>query len=779
MGHPASRAALRVALLYALISGLWILLSDLALSRLTADPVLLRRMQSLKGGALIVVTGALLFFLLRREVRILEGRDRLMRDIEQHLSLRSTALESAANAIVITDREGRITWVNPAFTRLTGYTAAEAIGRNPRLLKSGQHDPAFYRKMWETILAGQVWHGELVNRRKDGRLYHEEQTITPVRHADGTISHFIGIKQDISERTQRDRALRESEAKFRDLVEKTSDWVWEIDERNRYTYASPRVRDILGYAPEELLGKTPFDLMPKEEAARVAELFAPIAADKKPFVLLDNVCLHKDGRPVVVETSGTPIFDGRGVFRGYRGMDRDVTRRRRAEQALAERTRQLESVRAVSEEIARELDLTSLLDLVHRRAAELVGARRGAILLWDEVNQCLVTRAWHGYESWVSDVRLRLGEGVAGVVAERREGLIVNDYRACPYAHPLFLERSLDAAVLCEPLLYRDRLLGAIILAGSPGDRQFTGEDLRVLRLFAVQAAIAIENARLYQEIRQHAAMLEERVQERTAELEEARAQAEEASRHKSEFLANMSHELRTPLNSIIGFAQLLQEQHAGPLTEKQARYAGHIQDAGLHLLDLVNDILDLTKVEAGKLGLQCEVLPVAPLLEEVQVIARTLANKKDQAFELRVQPALPPLRSDPVRFKQICLNLLSNAVKFTPRGGRITLTARQVTEERRPDGEAASRPSSPVPCLEIRVSDTGMGIKRDDLPRLFQEFTQLEPAAIKRHEGTGLGLALTRRLVELHGGRIWAESEGEGRGSTFTVLLPFAGPGS
>jgi signal transduction histidine kinase len=248
-----------------------------------------------------------------------------------------------------------------------------------------------------------------------------------------------------------------------------------------------------------------------------------------------------------------------------------------------------------------------------------------------------------------------------------------------------------------------------------------------------------------------------------------------------------MSHELRTPLNSIIGFSQLLQEQYAGPLTDKQARYLGHIYQAGEHLLELVNDVLDLAKVEAGKLTLQCDALPVASILEDVSVIARALANKKDQIFEVQLEPALPPLRADPVRFKQICLNLLSNAVKFTPREGRITLAARKVNwsigqsiDSSLPIDSSTTRPiDSPTECLEIRVSDTGIGIKPDDLSRLFQEFTQLEVAATKRHEGTGLGLALTKRLVELHGGRIWAESEGEGQGSTFTVILPFAGPSS
>jgi len=920
MRNVTPRAALSLALIYALVAGLWILLSNRLLGTLTADPGLLTHLDTLKDGAFVVVTAFLLYLLLRRELRRLEDRDAQVRDAqaalregEQQLYMQNMALQSAANAVMITDREGRITWTNSAFTRLTGYTAAEALGQTPRLLKSGRHDQEFYQRLWETILSGQVWRGEMTNRRKDGSLFTEELTITPVRDERGAISQFIGIQQDITERKRAEGALREGEEKFRNLVENTSDWVWEINERGVYTYCSPRIREILGYAPEEILGKTPFDLMPSEEAKRVAELFAPISGAREPFALLDNVNLHKDGHSVILETSATPILDSRGMFRGYRGIDRDITERKRAEEALREanetlralvrasplaimaldpagnvktwnpaaerifgwsieevlgrplpivpdekqeeflalrqrvlqgesytgvevrrkkrdgspieisistaplrdahgeisgimgvvadvterkrmvealirRTRQLDALRAVGTEITRELDLPTLLGLIVRRAAELVGAASGTVFLWDERDQVLVAEAWHGFADWRRGVRLQLGEAVAGTTAQRREGMIVNDYRTSPYAHPVTLDRTGITAVLAEPLLYHDRLVGVLTINNEGTGRHFTEEDRATLALFATQAAIAIENARLYQEIQQHAAELEERVRERTRALEEA-------SRHKSEFLANMSHELRTPLNSIIGFAEFLQEQRVGSLNEKQARYLGHIRASGQHLVQIIGDILDLSKAEAGRIVLQPESLSVATTLEDILVTTRGLAHQKNQIVEADIQPDLPPLWADPIRFKQILFNLLNNAVKFTPNGGRITVGARQVFRESENGGtgETGTEPGregvapihrltdSPVrgerTFLEIRVSDTGIGIKTEDLPRLFQQFVQLEATATKHHEGTGLGLALAKRLVELHGGRIWAQSAGEGQGSTFTVILPFTQP--
>lgn len=574
---------------------------------------------------------------------------------EERLRLQGTALHAAANAIIITDRDGQITWANPAFTQRAGYTLEEILGKNPRFLKSGRQEPSFYRTLWETILSGRVWSGEIVNRRKDGILYVEEQTIAPVRDDQRNITHFVSIRQDITERK---------------------------------------------------LG----------------------------------------------------------------------------EEALADRTRQLEAIRAVTQEITRELDLTTLLRLINRRATELVGATTGTVFLWDESAQVLAPQAWHGPGDWRGEIHLRLGEGVAGTVAEQRAGLIVNDYRSSRYALPIFLEHTKATAVLGEPLLYRGRLLGVITVDNEETGTPFTQKDRECLALFATQAAIAIENAQLYEAIRRHAAELEARVEERTRDLADA-------SRHKSEFLANMSHELRTSLNSIMVFAQILQEQTEEVLSPKQARFLTNIYSSGEHILQLINDTLDLSKVEAGKIVLQPEALPLEETLEDTLSIVRGFANKKDQTIRVEIPPNLPTLHADPIRFKQILLNLLSNAVKFTTERGTITVTARRICDfrfpisdfpnhESEPQSQIANRKSEINDWLEIAVADSGIGIKAEDLPRLFQEFVQLEGPANTRHGGTGLGLALTKRLVELHGGRIWGESPGEGQGSTFRVVLPFAGSG-
>jgi len=437
----------------------------------------------------------------------------------------------------------------------------------------------------------------------------------------------------------------------------------------------------------------------------------------------------------------------------------------------------------VAHSLTTSLDPAEILHLIARRTTELLGTRHAQVVLWDESSQTLQLGAAFGTEAdLVKRHEFRLGEGVNGIVAQTRQPLIVNDYQAFPQRVKELTSLVADIGV---PLLYRGRLLGVLNSHTTEPGSAFTQDHLALLTSVADHAAIALEHARLYEAIRRHAEELEQRVQERTRELGAANEQLEAASRHKSEFLANMSHELRTPLNSILGFSQLLLDLTKGVLPEKQARYLAHIHSSGQHLLQLISDILDLSKVEAGKFVLNPETLNVATTLDDILVIARGLANKKSQTIQPDVAPDLPRLQADPVRFKQILFNLLSNAVKFTPESGTITVTARKVdqstgqgVDSSRPVDQLTTRPIDKAgEWLEIAVKDTGVGIKAEDLPRLFQEFVQLEATASQRHEGTGLGLALTKRLVEMHGGRIRAESEGQGHGATFTLVLPCTGP--
>jgi signal transduction histidine kinase len=291
-------------------------------------------------------------------------------------------------------------------------------------------------------------------------------------------------------------------------------------------------------------------------------------------------------------------------------------------------------------------------------------------------------------------------------------------------------------AAIGAPMLSEGNGIGAIWVTRDRAGR-FSDKEITLLKTFADQAVIAIQNARLFREIADKSKQLEI------------------ANQHKSAFLASMSHELRTPLNAIIGFSEVLLERYFGELNEKQDDYLKDIHSSGKPLLALINEVLDLSKVEAGRMELDRSEFDLTAAVADAMTLIRERAQQHAIALGLDAAPGLGTIHADERKFKQILLNLLSNAVKFTPDGGRI-----DVRVTRGADG------------IEVAVCDTGIGIAAEDQSAVFEEFRQVGRDYMSKHEGTGLGLALCKRLVELHGGRIWLESA-PGHGSTFIFSLP------
>ena len=298
-------------------------------------------------------------------------------------------------------------------------------------------------------------------------------------------------------------------------------------------------------------------------------------------------------------------------------------------------------------------------------------------------------------------------------------------------------EASGYRSILAVPMLREGVPIGVLTLARTGEARPFADKQIELVTVFADQAVIAIENVRLFREI-----------QEKSAQLEVA-------NKHKSEFLANMSHELRTPLNAIIGFSEVLSDRMFGELNEKQADYMKDIHESGKHLLSLINDILDLSKIEAGRMDLELSSFDLPSALSNAMTLVRERAQRHAIQLSLDVDKRLGSFEADERKFKQIVVNLLSNAVKFTPDGGRVEVSAKLDTDH-----------------VAIAVKDTGIGIAPEDHAAVFEEFKQVGRDYTRKAEGTGLGLALTRRFVELHGGQVRLDSA-LGKGSTFTITLP------
>jgi signal transduction histidine kinase len=411
-------------------------------------------------------------------------------------------------------------------------------------------------------------------------------------------------------------------------------------------------------------------------------------------------------------------------------------------QELSRSVGELQALGEVGQAISSTLDLETVLTTIVSRAVQLSALDGGVVFEYDEGTEEFVQRAGTDPGGALAEARrttrIRKGEGVLGRTAITLEPIQVPDITV-PAAYEGRLREILVEsgvrAILAVPMVREGRLIGCLgVTRNQPGE--FPADTIELLRTFATQSALAIQNARLFHEIGDKSRQLEA------------------ASRHKSEFLANMSHELRTPLNAIIGFSEVLAEKMFGDVNDKQAEYLQDILESGRHLLSLINDILDLSKIEAGHMELEPADFDLPSAIDNALTLVRERATRRGITLGCTIDEQLGLIRGDERKVKQILLNLLSNALKFTPEGGRIDVDAGRHDE-----------------VAEVSVADTGIGIAPADQEAVFEEFRQVG-AAEKRAEGTGLGLALSRKFVELHGGKIWVQSE-PGRGSTFIFTLP------
>jgi PAS domain S-box-containing protein len=497
---------------------------------------------------------------------------------ETELRKLSRAVQQSPATVVITDAQGNIEYVNPKFTQITGYSFAEAIGQNPRILKSGEKSPEEYKELWDTITSGKEWRGVFHNKKKSGELYWESASISPIEDSAGVITHFIAVKEDIT-------AIKEAQdelAKLSLVASKTDNAVVITDKDGLIEWVNDGFSRMTGYTLPEVAGKKPGPILqgPLSDPESIARIRANLKK-KEPFTE-EILNYHKSGQPYWVSMDITPIRNDRGEVVKFISIQRDITPSKEAEEALRQ-----------------------------------------------------------------------------------------------------------------------------------------------------------------------------------------AKDAADAANRAKTEFLASMSHEIRTPMNAIIGMAELLDETLLNP---EQRKFVDVFRSAGETLLNIINDILDLSKVEAGQITLEKIDFDLGELVEKVCEVMALRAHEKGIELACRLLPEVPVhLMGDPGRLRQVLTNLLGNAIKFTEKGEVVLEVGLAMpTQVTVPEEEPSQS------TLIFTVRDTGIGIPPEKLDYIFEKFTQADASTTRRYGGTGLGLPITKRLVELMGGEIKVASQ-PGQGSIFSFTLTLA----
>jgi len=855
--------------------------------------------------------------------------------VEEDLVKFRLGIDRSDAAIFLTDVDGAIIYVNPAFEKIYGYSREEAIGKTPRILKSGVLPQEVYEEFWKTLLAKQIVTGELINKTKDGRLLNIEGSANPVLDKDGVLIGFLTIQRDTSERKRTEASLERRALQLQVAAEVARDvtsardldlllnhavnlvrdrfdfyhvGIFLVDEQDEYAILTdatgeagremlarghklkigevgivghvaasgePRIAldvgaDAVHFENPLLPGTRSEMALPLRAGERIIGALDVQSAEKAAFdeedvavlqtiadqlaVAIENArllsetqsalqevrslhqhylrqewenylgsragkrdvgyVLSQDGlvpapqvwspeieldmencQPVVrtdtndARPSG-PNGDSGGRASAQSGptgesvvevgsalaapitlrgqvigaLDLFDPDRPRAwtdddlalvdavtsQVALAvenarlfeqtqEALSQTETLYQISRRIVTAADLPSLYQVIVDELAHWLMPDQCRLVMFDSDKGYGEVKAEYQPTPDVETVRIPMaGNPSYEILRDTQQPVAIEDVSTHPataQVKDMFSELGIKS-VLLVPLVVRGELVGSVGLDAVDRTRVFNESELEFCRTMASQAAIAIENMRAFEE------------QKEVAE------QLREVDRLKTQFLANMSHELRTPLNSIIGFSRVIIKGIDGPLTEMQKTDLTAISNSGQHLLSLINNMLDLVKIEAGKMELSFEEVDLKPTIKGVMSSAVGLIKDKPIRLEQHVPDDLPIIWADSTRLRQVLLNLISNAAKFTEKG-KITLTA-GCTEE----------------WITIQVTDTGIGVPQEKLEGIFEEFTQVDASTTRRSGGTGLGLPISRHFVELHGGKITVESQ-VGAGSTFTVTLP------
>jgi PAS domain S-box-containing protein len=742
------------------------------------------------------------------------------------LKMQSAAFESFALTIIITDVAGRIQWVNSAFTRLTGYSVDEAIGKTlGELIKSDKQDKDFYAKFWETILNKKVWSGELINRRKDGSLYYEEETITPVLDSQGNISSFIAIKIDITERKMLYQELANEKRRLADIIKGTNVGTWEWNIQTGEVIFNEQWAEILGYTLDEISPvsiETWMKFAHPDDLKKSGELLEKHFTGKLGYYSFESRMQHKNGEWIwVLDRGRVHEWDNEGKPLLMSGTHQDITEQKRAAMALLESDRKLGSMITNISDVIGIMSADGIMQYKSPniekyfgwKPDDLIGTNGWLTIHPDDLERIqleffdilqkenaskTVEYKYKCKDGSYKPIELTAtnlinDEVIHGVllnyhdITERRR--IIDALKESENRFSLFMDylpaivflkdhegRTLFVNKYLDDTFHASAWIGKTMLEVFPNElgEKILADDMKSIALGydKYEETIADASGKQHNYETQkfviprsgHEPLLggisldiTSRKQSELA-LIKAKNEAEKANHAKSEFLSRMSHELRTPLNSILGFAQLME---MGVLSPKQKKGVNHILSSGRHLLSLINEVLNISGIEAGKQMLMSEPVQLVGLIHEIIDSIQVAANKRNLTIEFADSPANSLyVLADSVRLKQVLINLINNAIKYNNEGGKVTIvTSLQPTNDH---GNT---------FLRISISDNGNGINPEDISKLFQAFERIG-ADKTGVEGTGLGLMVVKKLTEAMGGNVGVDSE-PGIGSTFWIELP------
>ena len=628
------------------------------------------------------------------------------RQIQDELLTLSSAVKQSPSTAVITDMNGNIEYVNPNFTELTGYTSREVIGKNPRILKSGETSLEEYKRLWNTITSGKAWRGEFHNKRKDGSLYWEDASISPVKNSEGGIVHFVKVAKDVTERKKAEEEI-ESLSRF---PSENPDPVLRIATDGKVLYANDAGKEIFKVRVGE----------------KVPERYLPVL--KKSIASKQSVRLQEQ----IGERYFSSLISSIPKA-GYCNMySRDITQRKKADEELKSSEERLKILFEFAPDAVYLNDFKGTFIDGNKAAEELSGYTR---------------------EKLIGKSFLKLGLLPLSQIPKAATLLARNALGKPTGPDQLILNRKDGKQVAVEISTYPVKMEGKSLVLAIARDITQRKKNEKKLALY-----------------REH---LEELVKERTTELEgtlkhlekeiterkraeglikEQNERLRELDRMKSEFLSTAAHELRTPLTSILGFSEILLKRKLNE--ERQNRFLTIINEESMSLSSLINDLLDLSRIESGR-GFKITKAPIdigGTILGNVDIFKH---QTDKHTFKVNVPDDLVKIEADKDKTNQVMENLISNAVKFCPQGGEITVSVERLKGK-----------------IEISVADTGIGIPEKDLPHVFEKFYRAENASSEAIGGTGLGLAIVKYIVESHGGKMSVESE-VGKGSTFSFTLP------